>query len=102
MATNPLTLCPLIYKSPACGYKGDLPDCGKTFGDCVTRANTVNFGGLPSSDADAIVEMFPNGVPLDDSEKRELGLLPCLHIRKQFYGGVLSCKDCDAVLRGKQ
>ena len=83
MANNPLTLCPLEYRGTACGYQGALPTCSKTFYDCVSHANTVHFGGMSESQAEAVSqatsEIFPNGIPLDDREKRERGLLPPPH-----------------------
>lgn len=46
-------ICSFIYKSPQCGYVGNLPTCGKSLSDCKAhfgQYGVLNFGGFPAVD----------------------------------------------------
>lgn len=46
-AVEPDCLCPAIFKSELCGYKGSETECNKTFGQCKELKNEHRFQGWP-------------------------------------------------------
>lgn len=43
------TACQFDFKSQACGYKGPVKSCDKSFGNCLDLGNRARFGGWPMS-----------------------------------------------------